>query len=105
MRESKKSEGGALKTPPPDCIGLRHPTYNRMINTEQLTEYLDSNRLLYELQSGFAHHFQLTLVLFTYQILLGNSKQWINSYLSGRKQLVNIADTNLDFRNVLCGVP
>ena len=30
--------------------------------------------------------------------------QWFNSYLSGRQQLVNIADTNLDFRNVLCGV-
>ena len=31
--------------------------------------------------------------------------QWFNSYLSGRQQLVNIADTNSDFRNVLCGVP
>ena len=92
-----------------------------------------------------AHHFQLTLVLFTYQLLLGNSKtrditlagmvildlqkafdtvnhkillvklhamgvgqivvQWFNSYLSGRQQLVNIVDTNSDFRNILCGVP
>ena len=31
--------------------------------------------------------------------------QWFNSYLSGRQQLANIADTNSDFRNVLCGVP
>ena len=32
--------------------------------------------------------------------------QWFNSYLSGRQQLVNIADTKSDhFRNVLCGVP
>ena len=31
--------------------------------------------------------------------------QWFNSYLSGRQQLVNITDTNSDFRNVLCGVP
>ena len=31
--------------------------------------------------------------------------QWFNLYLSGRQQLVNIADTNPDFRNVLCGVP
>ena len=31
--------------------------------------------------------------------------QWFNSYLSGRQQLVSIADTNSDFRNVLCGVP
>ena len=30
--------------------------------------------------------------------------QWFNSYLSGRQQLY-IADTNSDFRNVLCGVP
>ena len=78
-----------------------------------------------------AHHFQLTLVLFTYQtrkqqdkghytgmvilhlqkafdtvnhkILLNKLRamsvgqiavQWFNSYLSGRQQLVNIADTN-----------
>ena len=26
--------------------------------------------------------------------------QWFNSYLSGRQQLVNIVDTNSDFRNV-----
>ena len=31
--------------------------------------------------------------------------QWFNSYLSGRQQLVNIVDTNSDFRNVLCWVP
>ena len=31
--------------------------------------------------------------------------QWFNSDLSGLQQLVNIADTNSDFRNVLCGVP
>ena len=91
-----------------------------------------------------AHHFQMTLVLFTYQdyirkqqdngyytgmvildlqkafdtvnhkILLEKLRamgvgeiavQWFNSYLSGRQQLVSIADINLDFRNVLCGVP
>ena len=30
---------------------------------------------------------------------------WFNSHLSGRQQLVNIEDTNSNFRNVLCGVP
>ena len=30
--------------------------------------------------------------------------QWFNSYLSCRQQLVNTADINLYFRNVLCGV-
>ena len=30
--------------------------------------------------------------------------QWSNLYLSGRQQLVNIADANSDFRNVLCGL-
>ena len=110
------------------------------IACEQLTEYLILIDCYMNCSLASAHHFQLTLVLFTYQILLGNSKtrgitlvdlqkafdtvnhkilleklramgvgeiavQWFNSYLSGRQQLVNIADTNSDFRNVLCGVP
>ena len=31
--------------------------------------------------------------------------EWFKSYLSGREQLVNIADTNSSFRNVSYGVP
>ena len=31
--------------------------------------------------------------------------QSFKSYLTGREQLVNIADTNSGFRNVSCGVP
>ena len=30
--------------------------------------------------------------------------QWFKSYLSGREHPVNIAGTNSDLRNVLCGV-
>ena len=116
----------------------------KKIACEQLTEYLDSNRLLYELQSGFRSSFstdsclihlsdfirkqqdkghytgmvildlQKALDTVNHKILLEKLRamgvgeiavQWFNSYLSGRQQLVNIADTNLDFRNVLCGVP
>ena len=31
--------------------------------------------------------------------------QWFKSYLSGREQLVSIADKRSDFRTVSCGVP
>ena len=31
--------------------------------------------------------------------------QWFKSYLSGREQLVSIADKSSDFRTVSCGVP
>ena len=114
------------------------------IACEQLTEYLDSNRLLYELQSGFRSSFSTDSCLihlsdfirkqqdkgyYTGMVILDLQKafdtvshkilleklramgvgeiavQWFKSYLSGKQQLVNIADTNLDFRNVLCGVP
>ena len=114
------------------------------IACEQLTEYLDSNRLLYELQSGFRSSFSTDSCLihlsdfirkqqdkgyYTGMVILDLQKafdtvnhkilleklramgvgeiavQWFNSYLSGRQQLVNIGDTNSDFRNVLCGVP
>ena len=109
-----------------------------------MIEYLDSNRLLYELQSGFRSSFSTDSCLihlsdfirkqqdkgyYTGMVILDLQKafdtvnhkivlkklramgvgeiavQWFNSYLGGRQQLVNIADTNSDFRNVLCGVP
>ena len=105
---------------------------------------MDSNSLLYELQSGFHSSFSTDSCLihlsdfirkqqdkghYPGMVILDLQKafdtvnhknlfdklramgvgqiavQWFNSYLSGRQQLVNIADTNLDFRNVLCGVP
>ena len=105
---------------------------------------MDSNSLLYELQSGFRSSFSTDSCLIqlsdfirkqqdkghytgmvildlqnafdtvNHKILLDKLRamgvgqiatQWFNSYLSGRQQLVNIADTNSDFRNVLCGVP
>ena len=105
---------------------------------------MDSNSLLYELQSGFHSSFSTDSCLIhlsdfirkqqdkgrytgmvilvlqkafdtaNYKILLDKLRamgvgqiavQWFNSYLSGRQQLVNIADTNSDFRNVLRGVP
>ena len=98
------------------------------IACEQLTEYLDFNSLLYELQSGFRSSFSTDSCLIhlsdidlqkafdtvNHKILLDKLRamgvgqiaiQWFNSYLSGRQQLVNIADANSDFKNVLCMVP
>ena len=101
------------------------------ITCEQLTEYLDSNSSLYELQSGFCSSFSTGSCLIhlsdfirkhqdkghytgmdildlqkafdtvNHKILLDKLRamgvgqivvQWFNSYLSGRQQLVNIAE-------------
>ena len=35
----------------------------------------------------------------------GTANKWICSYLMNRYQYVNINGTNLDYMNVLCGVP
>ena len=114
------------------------------IACEQLTGYLDSNNLLYELQSGFRSSFSTDSCLihlsdfirkqqdkghFTGMVILDLQKafdtvnhkilldklqamgvgqiavQWFKSYLSGREQLVSIADKRSDFRTVSCGVP
>ena len=109
-----------------------------------MTGYLDSNNLLYELQSGFRSSFSTDSCLihlsdfirkqqdkghFTGMVILDLQKafdtvnhkilldklqamgvgqiavQWFKSYLSGREQLVSIADKRSDFRTVSCGVP
>ena len=114
------------------------------IACEQLTGYLDSNNLLYELQSGFRSSFSTDSCLihlsdfirkqqdkghYTGMVILDLQKafdtvnhkilldklqamgvgqiavQWSKSYLSGREQLVSIADKRSDFRTVSCGVP